>query len=99
MAWRDRARFVDQLDDLRLKNIGKRLIFLNTQKFSSEEYRSAARTANRDRWLTNEPSAPWTTKATVELQLHEIVSGEALDQERINALQNFYQEGLSKIDV
>ncbi len=62
--WRDRARLVDQLDALRLKQLGKRLIFLNAQKFSSEEYRSAARTAIRDRWLTNEPTAPWTTNYT-----------------------------------
>jgi exodeoxyribonuclease-1 len=95
--WRDRARLVEQLDDKRLKQLGKRLIFLNAQKFSSEEYRSAARTAIRDRWLTNEPSAPWTTKATVEQQLHEIVSGEALDQDRINTLQDFYQARISQI--
>ena len=67
-----------------------RLIFSNAPEFASTNYRSAARAAIRDRWLTNEPSTPWTTKAAVEEQLHEIVSGEALDQDRINALQEFY---------
>jgi exodeoxyribonuclease-1 len=97
VAWRDRARLVDQLDDLRLKQLGMRLIFLNAPEFASENYRSAARTAIRDRWLTNEPTVPWTTKATVEQQLHEIVSGEALDQDRINTLQDFYQARHSQI--
>ena len=95
--WRERARLVNQLDDLRLKQLGMRLIFLNAPEFASENYRSAARAAIRDRWLTNEPTVPWTTKATVEQQLHEIVSGEALDQDRINTLQDFYQARISQI--
>ncbi len=96
-GWRDRARVVAQLHDLRLKQLGMRLIFLSAPEFASENYRSAARAAIRDRWLTNEPTVPWTTKATVEQQLHEIVSGEALDQDRINTLQDFYQARLSQI--
>lgn len=97
--WRDRARIVTQLDDIRLKQLGMRLIFSNAPEFASKKYRSAASAAIRDRWLTSEPSTPWTTKATVEEQLHEIVSGEVLEHERICALQDFYRARISEIDA
>jgi exodeoxyribonuclease-1 len=96
--WRDRARIVTQLDDIRLKQLGMRLIFYNAQEFVPLNYRSAAIAAIRDRWLTNEPSTPWMTKAMVDEQLHEIISGEELDQKQIDALQGFYRARVSKID-
>ncbi|MEH6648117.1 exonuclease domain-containing protein [Sulfitobacter sp.] len=96
--WRDRAQIVAQLDDLRLKQLGMRLIFSNAPEFTSKKYRSAASDAIRDRWLTKEPSTPWTTKAIVEKQLHEIVSGEELDMDQICALQDFYHARISEID-
>ncbi len=95
--WLDRARIVAQLDDIRLKQLGMRLIFSNAPEFASMNYRSAASAAIRDRWLTNEPSTPWTTKATVEEQLGEIISGEVLDQNRICALQDFYHARISEV--
>ena len=95
--WRDRARIVAQLDDIRLKQLGMRLIFSNAPEFATMNYRSAASAAIRDRWLTNEPSTPWTTKATVEEQLGEIISGEVLDQNRICALQDFYHARISEV--
>ncbi len=97
--WRDRARIVAQLNDIRLKQLGMRLIFSNAPEFAPVSYRSAANTAIRDRWLTNEPSTPWTTKATVEEQPHKIISSEVLDRDRISALQDFYRARISKIDV
>ncbi|MBU2934531.1 MULTISPECIES: exonuclease domain-containing protein [Pacificibacter] len=97
--WRNRARIVAQLDDIRLKQLGMRLIFSNAPEFVSMNYRSAASAAIRDRWLTNEPSTPWTTKATVDEQLDEIMSGEVLDRGRICALQDFYQARVSEIDT
>jgi len=57
----------------------------------------AARTAIRDRWLTNEPSTPWTTKAAVEEPLHEIASCEVLDPDEIRALQDFYDARISGV--
>jgi exodeoxyribonuclease-1 len=97
-GWRDRAQIVARLDDVRLRQLGMRLIFSDASEFASTNYRSAARTAIRDRWLTNEPSTPWTTKAAVEGQLHEIVSGEVLDRDRISALKDFYHARISEID-
>ena len=97
--WRDRARIVTQLDDIRLKQLGMRLIFYNAPEFVPLNYRSAAIAAIRDRWLTNEPSTPWTNKATVDEQLNEIFNGEVLDQGHINALQAFYHARISEIDA
>jgi exodeoxyribonuclease-1 len=98
-GWRDRAQLVEQLNDRRLKQLGMRLVFLNAPEFTSHGYQLAARAAIRDRWLTNDPSKPWTTKAAVEHQLHEIISGEALDQSRVKELQAFYQARVSQIDT
>ncbi|WP_133176004.1 hypothetical protein [Yoonia sediminilitoris] len=72
-------------------------IFSNAPEFASMNYRSAASAAIRDRRLTNEPSTSWTTKATVEEQLGEIISGELLDQNRICALQDFYHARISEV--
>ena len=36
--------------------------------------------------------------ATVEQQLHEIASGGAVDQDRINELRDFYRVRISQID-
>jgi exodeoxyribonuclease-1 len=96
-GWRDRAPLVNQLDDLRLKQLGMRVIFLNVPEFTSHDYQLAARAAIRDRWLTNDPSKPWTTKAAAERQLHEIISGEALDQSQVKELQAFYRARVSQI--
>jgi exodeoxyribonuclease-1 len=98
-GWRNRAQLVEQLNDRRLKQLGMRLVFLNAPEFTSHGYQLAARVAIRDRWLTNDPSKPWTTKAAVEHQLHEIISGEALDQSRVKELQTFYRARVSQIDT
>ncbi len=97
--WRDRARLVRQLDDPRLKQLGMRLIFTNAPEFTSQNYQSAARSTMRDRWLTNEQTTPWTTKAAVEQQLDEIEGGEALDQNRLNELRDFYRARISQIST
>jgi exodeoxyribonuclease I len=75
-----------------------RLIFSNAQQYTSKTYQSAAITAIRGRWLTNEPSTRWTTMATVEQQLHEVESSEAVDQDRISELRDFYRVRISQID-
>ncbi|WP_171186117.1 exonuclease domain-containing protein [Ruegeria sp. HKCCC2117] len=97
--WRDRSSLVANLSDIRLKQLGMRLIFSNAPEFASMNYRAAASAAIRDRWLTNEPSTPWMTKATVAEQLQEIVSGQVLDQDRICALQDFYHARISEISA
>lgn len=97
--WRDRARIVTQLDDIRLKQLGMRLIFFNAPEFAPVNYRSAANAAIRDRWLTKEPSTPWTTRAVVQEQLQEIVSEEVLDRDRLCALQDFYRARISEISA
>ncbi len=76
-----------------------RLIFTNAPEFTSQNYQSAARSTMRDRWLTNEQTTPWTTKAAVEQQLDEIEGGEALDQNRLKELRDFYRARISQIST
>lgn len=97
--WRDRAQIVAQLEDIRLRKLGMRLIFFNAPEFASMNYRSAASATIQNRWLTNDKSAPWMTKAKVEKQLQEIVSKNVLDQHEVNAMQAFYHAKVHKIDT
>ena len=64
----------------------------------SRYYQEIGRAArDGDRWLSNEPGAPWTNKAAVEQQLDEIECAEALDRDRISALQEFYRRRISQV--
>ena len=74
-----------------------RLIFWNAPEYASPAYQSSARTAIRDRWLSNEPDAPWTTKAVVDLQLDEIEGAEAIDPDRLAGLREFYRQRTSEL--
>lgn len=94
--WPQRAELVAQLQDPRLRQLGMRLIFWNAPEFVSENYRSAAQTATRERWLSNDPDTPWTTKAAAEQQLDEIESSEAMSQDRIEDLRRFYRTRVSE---
>jgi exodeoxyribonuclease-1 len=94
--WQRRAELVGQLQDSRLKQLGMRLIFWHAPEFTSAGYQSAAQTALRDRWLSNDPDAPWTTKTAVGLQLAEIEGAEALDRDHLAGLREFYRQRISE---
>lgn len=95
--WQRRADLVGQSEDQRLKQFGMRLIFWNPPKHASQVYQSSARTAVWDCWSSNEPDAPWTTKAAVDLQLDEIEAAEAMGRDRLTELRKFYRQRFSEI--
>jgi exodeoxyribonuclease I len=78
--WKRRTDLVRQLEDQRLKQLGARLIFWYAPEFASASYQVSAQSAIRERWLSNEASAAWTTKADVELQLDEIEADEVVEK-------------------
>ena len=55
-----------------------------------------AQTALRDRWSSNDPDTPWTTKTAVSLQLDEIEGAEAIDRDRLAELRKFYRQRISE---
>ncbi|MCK0101972.1 exonuclease domain-containing protein [Pseudohalocynthiibacter sp. F2068] len=95
--WEQRTHLVSQLEDERLRQLGQRLSYWNAPNFVSENFRSAAQAAVHERWVSNDPSAPWTTKAAVEKQLVEISSEGVLTAENLGYLREFYRKKLSQL--
>ena len=93
--WSHRAELIAKLEDTRLRQLGQRLIYWNAPELVSVHYASTAEAAVRDRWLSNDPKAPWMTIAEVEKQLDEIANAGALGQEMLARLSQFYRQRLS----
>lgn len=94
--WSQRAELITGLEDPRLRQLGQRLIYWNAPELASAGYAEAARAAVRDRWLSEDPDAPWMTMAKVEKQLGEIASKGGLNEGNLGDLRVFYQTMLSK---
>ncbi|WP_298971762.1 exonuclease domain-containing protein [uncultured Roseobacter sp.] len=97
VGWHHRAELIANLEDHRLRQLGQRLIYWNAPAFVSEHYIEAAHTAIRDRWLSNDPDAPWMTIAGVEKQLDEIDAASALDERHLTALRDFYRKKMRNL--
>ncbi|MEL7803206.1 exonuclease domain-containing protein [Sulfitobacter pontiacus] len=93
--WRRRAELVAKLEDARLRQLGRRLIYWNAPELVSESYAAGAQAAIWDRWMSNEPDAPWMTKAKVEKQLDEVAIAGAISPDQFKAISAFYQNKLS----
>jgi exodeoxyribonuclease-1 len=89
--WGRRAELIGQLEDTRLRQLGQRLVYWNAPELVSGTYAAAAEAAIRERWLSNNPDAPWLTMAEVEKQLGEIVSANAISQGDHDDLMQFYR--------
>ena len=90
-SWSHRAEMIATLEDPRLRQLGQRLIYWNAPAHVSNSYATAAQTTVRDRWLSNDPNAPWMTVAEVEKQLAEIASAGAISQDTLSILREFYR--------
>ena len=97
--WRHRAQLIAKLEDHRLRQLGQRLIYLNAPAYVSDHYVEAAHAAITDRWLSNDPEAPWMTKAEVEKQLGQIAAADALDQVQLSALREFYRKKINTLQI
>jgi hypothetical protein len=95
--WTARAELVGKFNDDRLKQLGQRVVFLNAPEMVPETYRAAAHAAIDDKWRANDPKAPWTTAAAVEMQLVEIAEQGVLGRDTIERWSKFYEERLATI--
>ncbi|MEP2028231.1 MAG: exonuclease domain-containing protein [Paracoccaceae bacterium] len=93
--WSHRAELITRLEDPRLRQFGQRLIYWNVPELVPASYAAAAEATVRERWLTNDPDAPWMTKAKVEKQLGEIADAGAISQSELKAISKFYRNRLS----
>ena len=94
-GWKHRAELVSRLENHRLRQLGQRLVFWNAPALVSEHYAAAAQVAIRDRWLSNDPDAPWMTFPEVEKQLDDIAQSNAVGADALSKLRRFYDEKLN----
>jgi len=92
--WNRRAELVIKLEDARLRQLGQRLIYWNAPELVSESYAAGAHKTIWDRWMSNDPDAPWMTKVKVEKQLDEIANEGAFSQDQLKVISAFYQNKL-----
>jgi len=89
-SWDDRLNILDDIQDDRARQLGRRLIFLNRPDLLERSMVEAMTSAMRERWMSADENAPWTTFAAVEQQLAEIEAEGAMDAAGLERLRAYY---------
>lgn len=89
-SWEDRLHILDDIQDERARQLGRRLIFLHRPDLLEPAMVDTMTAARRDRWVSVDPDAPWMTFAAVEQQLAEIEAEGALDAAGLAELREYY---------
>ena len=90
-SWEERPAILDQINDRRARQLGRRLLYLHRSDLLDATVVNDMTNAVRDRWHSEDPDAPWMTFAEVEKQLAEIEKAGALGPENLGELRWFYQ--------
>jgi len=93
--WETRVEIVQQLEDDRLRWLGQRIIHSNRPDLLEESDSTEWFRHIRDRWMSNDPDAPWTTFEQVDRQIGEIADQGAMKQDAIDRLVEFYHDVLT----
>lgn len=88
--WSDRLVIIEQFQDVRLRQLGKRLVFLHQPNLLPDEQRKSMESVIHDRWLSNDPEALWMTIPKVAEQMTEIEDQGMLSDDALSALKEFY---------
>lgn len=90
--WPQRMAIIGQLEDVRFKQLGRRIMFADRPELLSDEERTAMEQGVLERWST--AGAPWTTFAKVDEGMEEVRASGLLSDDEIEALVAFY-DGLN----
>ena len=93
--WEDRLQILDDIEDDRAQQLGRRLIFLHRPDLLEPTMVEAMTAEMRNRWMSVDPDAPWTTFASVEQQLAEIEAEAAMDEVGLAGLRGYYESFLT----
>lgn len=97
--WPVRAELISQFEDLRLKQLGRRLISFYAPGALAKSSKERLTEFLRDKWFADdEKQVPWTTFSEVKRQLAEIGDKPDLAQETKDALVSYYDEKLRSLD-
>lgn len=89
-SWEERVDILNQMNDQRARQLGRRLIFLYRPDLLGSSTVATMTSSIHTRWSSME-DVPWTTLSEVDRQLREIKANSALLPSQVLALQDFYQ--------
>ena len=92
--WQRRQELVEQFEDKRLVQLGRRLIVFYAPHLLSEDQKSAFKSFVKSKWESTDPDADWTTICDVQDDLTEMKSDETVSEEYLERLITFYQNYL-----
>jgi len=92
--WERRQELVEQFEDKRLVQLGRRLIVFYAPHLLSGEQKSAFKSFVKTKWESTEPDTGWTKICDVQDDLTEMKTDETVPEEYRDRLINFYQNYL-----
>ena len=92
--WQRRQELVEQFEDKRLIQLGRRLIVFYAPHLLSEEQKCAFKSFVKSKWESNDPDADWTKISDVQDDLNEMKTDETVSDEYRDRLMNFYRDYL-----
>jgi exodeoxyribonuclease-1 len=96
--WPARAELISQFEDLRLKQLGRRLISFYAPSALAHSSQERLNTFLRKKWFADETKVPWTTFAEVKKQLDEIMAKPELAQKTKDNLMTYYNDKKHQFD-
>ncbi len=98
--WQQRADIVEQLEDQRLKQLGRRLVAFNSPVELDSNTKSQALEYLRNKWLTSVDDKPgWTSFPTAEKYLIEIEAKGLASVEVIADWRAFFEERMGALEM
>ena len=92
--WQRRQELVEQFEDKRLIQLGRRLIVFYAPHLLSEEQKSAFKSFVKSKWECTDPDADWTNINDIQDDLTAMKSDETVSDEYLMRLITFYQDYL-----
>jgi exodeoxyribonuclease-1 len=92
--WQRRQELVEQFEDKRLVQLGRRLIVFYAPHLLSEEQKSAFKSFVKAKWECTDLDAGWTKICDVQDDLNEMKTDETVSEEYRDRLMNFYRDYL-----
>lgn len=90
--WAERASIIENFEDIRLRQLGQRLIAFYAPELLSNEQKNILKEFIRNRWFPNVKKVPWTTADDIWCSLDDL--GSQIDSERWHA---FYKTRIATV--
>ena len=97
-SWQERLLLLDNVQDERIQQLGRRLIAFNAADLLDERHHNIMRKFISEKWDTKEEGIKWTTISSVKRQLVELAE-DGFDQNLLDEMKTFYQERLDESAV